>query len=188
VAVRLLHLVVVRVFGWLVLLGRSQASKDAEIMVLRHEVMHPELLTRPGALLAASWYIRSIMAAAGSRTGYQLQLAQTPVKDITWWQAGQTSPILPSFMLTRAPPGDSARAAIHVLHPEEHAAVLCRQFRRTQDGSVAPLEMAATGFVPQSGFRSRRAAVQVHRVHHVPDIGMLCGAGHGAHFRVRVTP
>src|SRR2546423_4747327 len=29
----------IRVFGWLVLLGRSQASKDAEIMVLRHEVM-----------------------------------------------------------------------------------------------------------------------------------------------------
>src|SRR5580693_3053059 len=29
----------IRVFGWLVLLGRSQAFKDAEIMVLRHEVM-----------------------------------------------------------------------------------------------------------------------------------------------------
>jgi len=29
----------IRVFGWPVLLGRSQASKDAEIMVLRHEVM-----------------------------------------------------------------------------------------------------------------------------------------------------
>jgi hypothetical protein len=28
----------IRVFGWLLLLGRSQASKDAEIMVLRHEV------------------------------------------------------------------------------------------------------------------------------------------------------
>jgi len=28
----------VRVFGWLALRGRSQASKDAEIMVLRHEV------------------------------------------------------------------------------------------------------------------------------------------------------
>ncbi|HEX9538687.1 MAG TPA: hypothetical protein VGA04_11015 [Streptosporangiaceae bacterium] len=26
------------VFGWLMLLGRSQASKDAEIMMLRHEV------------------------------------------------------------------------------------------------------------------------------------------------------
>ncbi|WP_336216786.1 hypothetical protein [Nonomuraea sp. LPB2021202275-12-8] len=32
--VRLLYLTLVRVFGWLVLLGRGQASKDAEIMVL----------------------------------------------------------------------------------------------------------------------------------------------------------
>ena len=28
----------IRVFGWLVLPGRGQAAKDAEIMVLRHEV------------------------------------------------------------------------------------------------------------------------------------------------------
>jgi hypothetical protein len=28
----------IRIFGWLLLLGRSQASKDAEILVLRHEV------------------------------------------------------------------------------------------------------------------------------------------------------
>jgi putative transposase len=29
----------VRVLGWLVLLGRSQASKDMEILMLRHEVV-----------------------------------------------------------------------------------------------------------------------------------------------------
>jgi putative transposase len=34
-----MYLVMVRVFGWLVLLGRGQTSKDAEILVLRHEVM-----------------------------------------------------------------------------------------------------------------------------------------------------
>jgi hypothetical protein len=35
VSFRLLYLMVIRVFGWLVLLGRREASKDAEIMVLR---------------------------------------------------------------------------------------------------------------------------------------------------------
>jgi len=35
---RLLYLIVIRVSGWLALLGRGQASKDAEILMLRHEV------------------------------------------------------------------------------------------------------------------------------------------------------
>ena len=37
-SVRLLYLIFVRVCGWLVLLGRSSASKDIELLVPRHEV------------------------------------------------------------------------------------------------------------------------------------------------------
>jgi hypothetical protein len=37
-AFRLLYRIFVAVLGWLVLLARSSASKDAELLVLRHEV------------------------------------------------------------------------------------------------------------------------------------------------------
>jgi transposase InsO family protein len=37
-SVRLLYLIFARLCGWLVLLGRSSASKDIELLVLRHEV------------------------------------------------------------------------------------------------------------------------------------------------------
>ena len=36
-SVRLLHLILTRLCGWLVLLGRSPASKNVELLVLRHE-------------------------------------------------------------------------------------------------------------------------------------------------------
>ena len=57
-SLRLLYLIIIRVFCWLVLLGRSQASKDTETTVLRHEVMVLcRQVARPGraGAIVPSW-------------------------------------------------------------------------------------------------------------------------------------
>jgi putative transposase len=45
---RFAYLAVLRVFGWLALLGRSERAKDAEILILRHQVVatHRRMLHR----------------------------------------------------------------------------------------------------------------------------------------------
>ena len=73
----------VRVLGWLVLLGRSQASKDTEIMVLRHEVM---VLRRQVARPRQDWADRAIVAALARRLPAALRSSRmvTPGTLLAW--------------------------------------------------------------------------------------------------------
>jgi hypothetical protein len=59
-SLRFTYLVVLRVFGWLALLARSDRAKDAEILLLRHQVA---VLQRQAGTPKLSWADRAILSA-----------------------------------------------------------------------------------------------------------------------------
>jgi hypothetical protein len=60
VLLRFAYLVVLRVFGWLALLARSDHAKDTEILILRHQVA---VLQRQVKTPRLSWADRAVLAA-----------------------------------------------------------------------------------------------------------------------------
>ena len=82
---RLAYLAVLRVFGWLALLARSDRAKDAEILILRHQVA---VLQRQVIAPRLSWADRAALAALarllpGSRLR-RLRLIVSPRTVLCW--------------------------------------------------------------------------------------------------------
>lgn len=59
-SLRFAYPVVLRIFGWLVLLARSDRAEDAEILILRHQVA---VLQRQVKAPRLSWADRAVLAA-----------------------------------------------------------------------------------------------------------------------------
>jgi hypothetical protein len=83
----LLYLIVLRVFGWLALPGRRRASKDAEIIVLRHEVA---VLRRQVTRAKPVWADRPVQAAQARLLPARLQCHRlvTPGTLLAWRHQG----------------------------------------------------------------------------------------------------
>jgi putative transposase len=83
VLIRILYLLMIRLFGWAALLTRSDASKEAEILVLRHEIaVMSRQVTRP----KPDWADRAVIAALARLLPEHLLLHRivTPATLLAW--------------------------------------------------------------------------------------------------------
>ena len=77
-SVRLIYVVRVRVFGWLILLGRSDGAKEGELLVLRHEVAVLRLqVARPRLV----WSDRALFAALAGLPPRELRAGDQPAQE-----------------------------------------------------------------------------------------------------------
>ena len=99
-AFRLAYLMLARVLSWLALLARSDAAKDVEILVLRHEVA---VLRRTNSRPTLTWLDRAVLSALSRLLPIPLrQLRLVTPRTLLRWHAQL---VAHHWTYPRRPPG-----------------------------------------------------------------------------------
>ena len=117
---RLLYLVFARLCNWLVLLGRSSASKDAELLVLRHEVA---VLRRANPRPRLDWADRAVLATLIRLLPARLRMHRlvTPGTVLRWHRRLVTRKWTGPHRMGRPPVSAEIAALIERLATENNA-------------------------------------------------------------------
>ena len=122
-----MYLILVRLSGWLVLLGRSRASKDVELLVLRHEVA---VLRRTNPRPRLDWPDRVVLAALIRLLPAKLRMHRliTPATVLRWHRRLVTRKWTYPHRMGRPPISAEIAALIERLATENH----CWGYQRIQ--------------------------------------------------------
>jgi putative transposase len=119
VSLRLLYLVFLRLVNLLVLLGRSSASKDIELLVLRHEVA---VLRRANPKPRLDWADRAVFAALVRRLPQMLRGHRlvTPGTILRWHRRLVAKKWTYPHRMGRPPIEDTVASLIERMATENH--------------------------------------------------------------------
>jgi putative transposase len=142
--IRMLYLIFIRLTGWMALLARSAASKDAELLVLRQEVA---VLRRQNPMPKVGWADRMVLAALARLLPRPLPMSRlvTPETLLRWHRR------LVHWRWTY--PRRGGRPPI-----DARLTLLIEQMARENPGYVDPgimWSLAADQVTPRSGVRQR---------------------------------